>query len=50
MGDDGDNIRAMAVLLENIRFAPGKCLRLLHWQGNARSLQSLEAPHRQDFH
>jgi len=33
----------MSVLLENIRFAPDECLRLLHWQGNARSLQSLEA-------
>jgi len=33
----------MAVLLENIRFAPDECLRLLRWQGNARSLQSLEA-------
>jgi AraC-like DNA-binding protein len=33
----------MAVLLENIRFAPDECLRLLRWQGNARTLQSLEA-------
>ena len=33
----------MAVLLENIRFASGECLRLLRWQGNARSLQSLDA-------
>jgi len=33
----------MAALLENIRFAPDECLRLLRWQGNARSLQSLEA-------
>lgn len=33
----------MAVLLENIRFAPDECLRLLRWQGNARSLISLEA-------
>jgi AraC-like DNA-binding protein len=38
-----DNFRAMAVLLENICFAPDECLRLLRWQGNARSLQSLEA-------
>jgi AraC-like DNA-binding protein/mannose-6-phosphate isomerase-like protein (cupin superfamily) len=33
----------MAVLLENIRFAPDECLRLLRWQGNARSLLSMEA-------
>jgi len=33
----------MSVLLENICFAPGECLRLLRWQGNAQSLQSLEA-------
>jgi len=33
----------MAVLLENIRFAPDECLRLLRWQGNARTLQSPEA-------
>lgn len=33
----------MAVLLENIRFAPGESLRLLRWQGNARTLLSLEA-------
>ena len=39
----GDNFRVMAVLLENICFAPDECLRLLRWQGNARSLQSLEA-------
>jgi len=39
----GDNFRSMAVLLENIRFAPDECLRLLRWQGNAQSLQSLEA-------
>lgn len=38
-----DNFRVMAVLLENICFAPDECLRLLRWQGNARSLQSLEA-------
>jgi AraC-like DNA-binding protein/mannose-6-phosphate isomerase-like protein (cupin superfamily) len=36
----------MAVLLENVRFAQGECLRLLRWQGNARSLQSLEAGRR----
>jgi AraC-like DNA-binding protein len=33
----------MAVLLENIRFAPDECMRLLRWQGSARTLQSLEA-------
>ncbi|MFA6546816.1 MAG: AraC family transcriptional regulator [Limisphaerales bacterium] len=33
----------MAVLLENIHFAPGESLRLLRWRGNAQSLQSLEA-------
>ena len=39
----GDNFRVMTILLENICFAPDECLRLLRWQGNARSLQSLEA-------
>jgi hypothetical protein len=29
----GDNFRSMAVLLENIRFAPDECLRLLRWKG-----------------
>ncbi len=33
----------MAVLLEDIRFAPDECLRLLRWQGSSRSLLSLEA-------
>jgi AraC-like DNA-binding protein len=33
----------VTVLLEKICFAPGECFRLLHWQGNARSLHSLEA-------
>jgi hypothetical protein len=32
----------MAVLLENIRFAPDENLRLLRWRGNARSLPSLK--------
>ena len=36
-------MRRMSILLENIRFAPDECLRLLHWQGNARTLQCLEA-------
>lgn len=39
----GDNFRVMTVLLENICFAPDECLRLLRWQVNALSMQSLEA-------
>jgi AraC-like DNA-binding protein len=33
----------MAVLFENIRFAAGESLRLLRWQGNASTLDTLEA-------
>jgi AraC-like DNA-binding protein len=33
----------MAILLENICFAPGECSRLLSWQGTAESLHLLEA-------
>jgi hypothetical protein len=32
----------MNVLLENICFALDECLRLLRWQVDSRSLQSLE--------
>jgi hypothetical protein len=39
----GDIFRVMTVLLENICFAPDECLRLLRWQVNALSMQSLEA-------
>ncbi len=38
-----DNFRLVTVLHEKICFAPDECFRLLHWQGNARSLLSLEA-------
>jgi hypothetical protein len=33
----------MAILLENICFAPGEWSRLLSWQGTAESLHLLEA-------
>lgn len=38
-----DTFEAMALLFENVRFAPDECCRLLSWQGNARSLLSREA-------
>ncbi|MEP6669165.1 MAG: AraC family transcriptional regulator [Chthoniobacter sp.] len=33
----------MGILLENIRFAPGECFRLLRWQGKSHTLESREA-------
>lgn len=39
----GDNFREMAVVLENIRFAPGECLRLLCWHGHSEKLELLQA-------
>jgi len=39
----GDNFRAMAVLLGNIRLAPDEGRRLLRWQRNAETLMALEA-------
>jgi AraC-like DNA-binding protein len=40
---DSDNFREMAVVLENIRFAPGECLRLLCWHGHSEKLELLQA-------